>query len=89
MKIPGFTTQFYKDMELCEKQRKDITQIKSVMFDIIVENILHERYKDHKLIGNWRNHRECHIENDWLLIYLPKEKEVTFVRTGSHSDLYG
>ena len=89
MKIPGFSTQFNRDIISCEKQKKDLTQIKAVMFDIIVENKLNEKYKDHKLIGDWKNHRECHIENDWLLIYFPKDKEVIFVRTGSHSELYG
>jgi hypothetical protein len=27
MNIPGFTTQLNKDMGLCEKQKKDLTQI--------------------------------------------------------------
>jgi len=33
---------------------------------------------------------ECHIEPDWLLIYQIDDeiKEVYFVRTGTHSDLY-
>ena len=25
--------------------------------------------RDHDLTGNWRGHRECHIQPDWLLIY--------------------
>ena len=26
-------------------------------------------YDDHELHGNWKAHRELHIEPDWLLIY--------------------
>jgi len=88
MKAPSFTNQFNKDMKLCEKQGKDLTKIKAVMFDVICENDLPPKNNDHKLIGNYKNHRGCHIEPDWVLIYLPKDKEVTFVRTGSHSELY-
>jgi len=89
MKFPSFGTQFNKDMKQCEKQGKDLTKIKAVMFDIILENELPPKNNDHKLSGNYKNHRECHVEPDWLLIYYPKDKEVTFVRTGSHSELYG
>ncbi len=46
---------------------------------------------DHLLLGNYGGHRECHIEPDWLLIYLVDEGELilTAVRTGSHSELLG
>jgi len=47
-------------------------------------------YKDHKLIGNFKNLRECHIEPDWLLLYFKEDTKVSLVlmRTGSHSDLF-
>ncbi len=46
--------------------------------------------RDHILTGNWKGHRECHIEPDWLLIYRVNEveKEIEYVRIGSHSDLF-
>jgi mRNA interferase YafQ len=40
------------------------------------------------LSGARKNFRECHIEPDWLLIYLIVGDEITFVRTGTHSDLF-
>ncbi len=46
------------------------------------------KYKDHKLDGNWKNRRECHIEPDWLLIYKIEGELIVFERTGSHSDLF-
>ena len=88
MKKPSFTNQFNKDMKLAEKQNKDLTKIKAIMFDLICENPLPVKNQDHPLIGNYKDHRECHIESDWLLIYLYKGDEVRFVRTGSHSELY-
>jgi mRNA interferase YafQ len=46
------------------------------------------KFKDHKLTGNYKGHRECHIEPDWLLIYRETEEEIVYVRTGTHSDLF-
>ncbi len=44
--------------------------------------------KDHKLIGQWFGRRECHVAPDWLLIYLLKNDEIVFERTGSHAELF-
>jgi mRNA interferase YafQ len=52
------------------------------------EEPLDPRFRDHKLSGDWKDLRECHIEPDWLLIYLVVGEEITFVRTGTHSDLF-
>jgi len=53
------------------------------------EEPLEPRFRDHKLSGDRKNFRECHIEPDWLLIFLIVGDEITFVRTGTHSDLFG
>jgi len=45
-------------------------------------------YRDHPLSGNWKNHRDCHIEPDWILIYRIAAKDLYLERTGSHSDLF-
>ena len=89
MKKPAFTAQFDKDMKLAEKQQKDLTKIKAIMFDLICENPLLPKNNDHPLIGNYKGHRVCHIEPDWLLIYRYEGKdEIHFIRNGSHSELY-
>jgi len=48
------------------------------------------KYKTHKLKGNFVNHLECHIQPDWLLIwvYNLEKKEIYMTRTGTHSDLF-
>ena len=88
MKKPVFTIQFNKDLKLCEKRTKDIIKIKAVMFDLICENPLSIKHNDHALSGNYKHHRECHIEPDWLLIYRYEKDEVHFITTGTHSDLF-
>jgi len=44
--------------------------------------------RDHKLIGNYQDRRECHLAGDWLLIYKLEKNTVIFERTGSHSELF-
>ena len=64
---------------------KEFTQIvKSLAFDAS----LPEKYRDHALSGDWRDHRDCHIKPDLVLIYCkPDEETLQLVRLGSHSEL--
>lgn len=49
----------------------------------------HKQYRPHKLSGKYEDFWECHIENDWLLIwYIDNEDNLILVRTGTHSDLF-
>ncbi len=47
-------------------------------------------YKDHKLTGDLKDFRECHIQPDLLLIYKVEKKELVLVlvNIGSHSYLF-
>ncbi|MES2345730.1 MAG: type II toxin-antitoxin system YafQ family toxin [Chlamydiota bacterium] len=62
--------------------------LKDIMLKLIYEEPLDSKHKDHKLTGNYRSHRECHIEPDWLLIYRITTKDIFFERLGTHSDLF-
>lgn len=46
-----------------------------------------KQYKPHMLTGNYSDHMECHIENDFLLIWIDKDI-IKLVRLGSHSELF-
>ncbi len=56
---------------------------------LVEEKTISANLSDHALSGNYKGHRECHISPDWLLMYHVKEDEIWFVRTGSHSELFG
>ncbi|MFA6439928.1 MAG: type II toxin-antitoxin system YafQ family toxin [Bacteriovoracaceae bacterium] len=49
---------------------------------------LDSHFKDHPLQGEFKDCRECHIQPDWLLIYMLTSSELVLVRTGTHSDLF-
>lgn len=49
---------------------------------------LDRRHFDHPLTGEWRDHRDCHIRPDLVLIYRkPDDASLELVRIGSHSEL--
>jgi mRNA interferase YafQ len=79
---------FKRDVKRLQKRGKDIKLMKALMNDLINEIPIDPKYKDHPLVGNYKGDRECHIEPDWLLIYTIIGRDLIFVRTGSHSDLY-
>ena len=51
--------------------------------------VLPPQYKDHPLVNNLAGFRDCHIENDWVLIYKIQDNILilTLADTGTHSDL--
>ena len=89
---PRYSRQFNKDIRKIEKPGdKDVEKLKTLVRQLIDQQPLERRYHDLALAGNLRGYRDCHIEPDWLLIYRIDSgaREITFVRTGSHADLFG
>lgn len=82
------TSKFKKSLKLAKKRGLNISLLEQIVEKLLRDEPLEPRYKDHNLIGNLSNFRECHIQPDWLLIYL-KENDIltlTLVDTGTHSD---
>jgi len=85
---PSYTKQFAKDLKRMLNRGKSEKKIKQVLKRLVNEDQLSARYRDHKLIGSYKDRRECHIEPDWLLIYKKTGDEIISERTGTHSDLF-
>lgn len=80
--------QFRRDVKQAERRGKDMTKLRELIQHLIEGEPLPPRYKDHSLGGDWKHHRDCHIEPDWLLIYKIEGADIYLVRTGTHSDLF-
>jgi len=81
-------SQFKKDYKRCVKRSYDIEQVHIVIVMLVNSKKLDAKYGDHSLLGDYRDCRECHIEPDWLLIYMRTATELVLIRTGTHSDLF-
>ncbi|MDR1067740.1 MAG: type II toxin-antitoxin system YafQ family toxin [Clostridiales Family XIII bacterium] len=90
MRTPVYSNRFKKDYKLCQKRGRSLAKLLAVMSDLENEATLSPLLKEHPLQGDYAGYLECHIEPDWLLIYQIDDeiKEVYFVRTGTHGDLY-
>ena len=66
-----------------------MTLLEDVLTRLLEGKALDIKHRDHALTGNYKGFRECHIQPDWLLIYISDDTQLvlTAVRTGSHSDL--
>ncbi|WP_414017325.1 type II toxin-antitoxin system YafQ family toxin [Aliarcobacter butzleri] len=82
------TSSFKKDYKKLSQKNKNI--LKEIIIKLSNNEILEEKYKDHKLIGDYLGCRECHVKPDLLLIYRIDNQvlELALVRIGNHCDLF-
>ena len=82
------TKQFDHDLKTAGKRGKALDKIWQVVAALQKGEPLAPRHRPHRLSGTWNPCWECHIEPDWLLIWLDTEDALVLVATGTHSDLF-
>ena len=84
------TTKFKKSAKLAAKRGKNPQKLKDIVEKLAKGEPLDPALRDHSLSGNWVNHRELHIEPDWLLVYEIRNEVLVLMlyRLGSHSELF-
>lgn len=84
------TKKFRKELKKMLKRGVDRTKLSKVVTLLACGEQLPPQYKDHALSGNLEGLRDCHIENDWVLIYAIEDDVLvlTLTRTGTHADLF-
>lgn len=87
MKQLKITSQFKKDLKKYQNQPQRIQKLKVVLGHLEREEIIPAEYKPHKLLGNYKDCMECHIESDTLLIWIDEEI-IKLLRLGTHSELF-
>jgi len=80
---------FERDLKRLEKKKADKSKLLKVIGDLANNKILAPKYKDHQLKGKLEEFRECHIEDNWLLMYKKDKNKLilVLVRTGTHDDI--
>lgn len=86
--ILEFGKEFERDLRRQERRGKAMEKLHAVVETLRTRRALEARHRDHPLSGNWKGSRECHIEPDWLLIYVRTPTVLRLVRTATHSDLF-
>ena len=81
----------YKRVSSNPRHARNIDELLRAVLNLLVDDQpLPDSCRDHALVGNWKNHRECHLKPDLLLIYRQEEDSdvLELVRLGSHSELF-
>ncbi len=85
------TAQFKRDYKREAKGNHRATldaDLKPVLVALATDQPLAQRHHDHALAGEWKDHRDCHVKPDLVLIYRkPDDASLQLVRLGSHSEL--
>lgn len=85
-----YQTRFKKDVKKLNKAGKDLSLLKETILKLQREEPLDKKYKNHPLQGDYKGYYDCHIQNDWVLIYgYSNDKlQLICVRTGTHSEVF-
>jgi mRNA interferase YafQ len=91
MRTISRTNRFKKDYKREAKgQHRDVVDalLTDTVSLLVADGPLPEKQHDHALSGDWKDHRDCHLRPDLVLIYrLPDANSLELVRLGSHSEL--
>ena len=86
-----FTRLFRRDYKRVLKgpHGRTLDEDLQIVVDLLAEDRpLPMRHVDHALRGQWKDHRDCHLKPDLVLIYRrPDDRRLQLVRLGSHSEL--
>jgi mRNA interferase YafQ len=91
MRTIEWASQFKKDYKRESKgqHRADLDESLFPVVELLAnDKLLEPKHRDHALTGDWKDHRDCHIKPDLVLIYRkPDAERLQLVRLGSHSEL--
>jgi len=92
--IVDYTTKFKKSVDLCYRRNLNLELLETVIKILSKNGSLPDSYYSHPLKGYKKKASEivmeCHIQSDWLLVWLQNNNELTLLLTdtGTHSDLF-
>ena len=85
------SSRFRKSLKRMLARGKDGAKLEAVVAKLANGKPLAPQNRDHALSGNLTGLRDCHIENDWVLLYFCSttgELVLTLTDTGTHADLF-
>jgi mRNA interferase YafQ len=82
------TAAFRRDIKKVRKRGKNLAKLYAIVETLAAGQPLDRKHLPHRLTGNWKPCWDCHIEPDWLLIYLVTDQVVELARTGTHADIF-
>ena len=68
----------------------DIKKLEEVIKLLVKDKVLPMQYRDHELKGEFKGIRECHVQNNILLLYTKQDDVLVLllVEIGNHSSIF-
>ena len=84
------TKKFKKQYKILEKRNYNMQLLDEIIVLLAKGETLPEKYDDHPLKGTLAGYRDCHIKDDWVLIYriIGNVLILLLFETGTHTDLF-
>ena len=83
------TSQFKKDLKRYKHEKRKLESLKAVLRYLCECGKVPRENRPHFLLGEYKDCMECHVENDFLLIWMDENKGIIkLLRLGSHSELF-
>jgi len=84
------SSKFKKDLKRYKHDTAKVNALGNVVRQLKANGRVPLEYNPHKLHGIFEGCMECHIENDFLLIWIDEQTNVIkLLRLGSHHELLG
>lgn len=86
----SYSSKFKTSVKRCRKQGKDLTLLWDTVKLLMEDGTLPDYYSPHQLHDDYAGYWECHIEDDWLLVWKQNDRKLTLVLvdTGTHEGLF-
>ena len=82
--------RFKKDLKRYLNQPAKLVALQTVTTELQNTGRVPQKYRPHKLHGGYEGCMECHIEDDFLLIWIDETTNtVKLLRLGTHQELFG
>lgn len=88
MRTIDIKSTYRKNLKLVLKQGWDANAIQSVVTQLLNDDILDPKLKDHALAGDYKGFRECHIYGDLVIVYQRDDTILKLYKIGRHQDLF-
>lgn len=84
------TTQYRKDLKRYKNNPKKLDALRTIL-NFLKEGLpIPSEYFPHRLYGNYKGCMECHIEGNFLHIWVDEVNNIVeLVRLGSHAEFFG
>jgi len=85
------TRDFENGLRHCLKDlNKDVQVLKDALELLTEKGCLPDSYNPHMLHGKYAGLWECHLDDDWLLVWKQNNKRLTLLltNTGTHDELF-